>query len=360
MCGKPLIHYFLLTFWGVFSLFTHKSQIMKSRNWCYTLNNYNVAMEHRVQATECKYNMYGREKGDSGTPHLQGTVVFANAVRMAGAVEKLGGSGIHVEPTKDLFASFDYCSKDGNTWEAGTRPLNPKQKGAKGKLEAAAAWDRVLKLAKVGRIDEIDSRLQVTQCRNLEYVHNREQHRKRHDDTTYTMLWLHGKTGTGKSREARRVFPGAFLKMCNKWWDGYANQRAVIIDDFDKNHAVLCHHLKIWADRYPFPAEIKGSSAVIRPWVFVVTSNWSIDEIWQDEQDALPLKRRFTQIEYADTLPMLDGYALPEPVEEIPSPPPTEADKWEGSECEELFGMIDSDAERAMFSDEDEEEGIML
>jgi len=49
--------------------------------------------------------------------------------------------------------------------------------------------------------------------------------------------------------------------MCNKWWDGYSGQRVVLLEDF--RHADLADYLKIWTDRYPFTAEIKGGT--VRP-----------------------------------------------------------------------------------------------
>jgi hypothetical protein len=110
--------------------------------------------------------------------------------------------------------------------------------------------------------------------------------------------WHVGPSGTGKSRGVREKYPGAYYKMCNKWWDGYQGEETVVIEDIDKVHSVLGHHLKIWGDHGAFLAETKGGAMMIRPKRIVVTSNYEIEEIWQDRETIEPIMRRYKTIHY--------------------------------------------------------------
>lgn len=55
--------------------------------------------------------------------------------------------------------------------------------------------------------------------------------------------WHWGPTGTGKSMHVRSTYPDAYIKGNNIWWDGYAGEKEVIIEEFGPKQ-VGGHHLK--------------------------------------------------------------------------------------------------------------------
>lgn len=95
-----------------------------SKTWVFTLNNYTSQHEAIIQAWDCTLIAYGREVGESGTPHLQGCVTFRRAYRLAALKKML--SAAHWEPSKTV-DPLNYCIKDGDFFIRDER----KQKGGK-------------------------------------------------------------------------------------------------------------------------------------------------------------------------------------------------------------------------------------
>lgn len=82
----------------------------------------------------------------------------------------------------------------------------------------------------------------------------------------------------------------------NKWWDKYKGEDNVLIEDMDTSHNYQGYYLKIWADEYAFPVEVKNSGDWIRPKVIIVTSNYPIEQVFPDPSIHKPLLERFKVI----------------------------------------------------------------
>ena len=80
----------------------------------------------------------------------------------------------------------------------------------------------------------------------------------------------------------------------NKWFDGYNNEEVVVIDDLDPSHSFMGYELKKLADRYCYMVEVKNASMYIRPKRVVVTSQYTIEQVWKDDKETQKaLLRRF-------------------------------------------------------------------
>jgi len=98
-----------------------------SSRWVLTLNNPTDGEREQWDAVfsdelVVRYAVYGNEVGASGTPHLQGFVVFNQPSRLA-AVRNLLGDRVHAEFAKGTSKQAStYCKKDGDFKEFGSFP----------------------------------------------------------------------------------------------------------------------------------------------------------------------------------------------------------------------------------------------
>lgn len=262
---------------------------MRSRAWCFTLNNYNQDEERILHELDCTYLVCGREVGELGTPHLQGYIYFKNA-RFSNGVQTILRRAHWEIARSDHAANRAYCTKDNNYFETGTLPMSNKRKGEVEQERWANAW----KAAKKGDIDAIDYDIRFRHYSTIKAI-AKDYMAKPIDLNGLDNWWIYGEPGTGKSRSARLLYPESYMKACNKWWDGYQHEPNVIIDDYELDMGkTLGHYLKIWAQNQSFIAECKGGAMHIRPKRIIVTSNYSIEEVFAHDQVLVrAMKRRF-------------------------------------------------------------------
>ena len=163
-------------------------------------------------------------------------------------------------------------------------------------------WLRVTALAARGDFKQIRKESPALLIRNYRALH--EYHRdfgtRPQSNDVFCGVWIKGRVNMGKTYlvEQFAADEDCFFKSQTHWWDHYSNQPYVVIDEMaPANAKKLTVDLKLWTGKLPFTAETKGGSKVIRPEAIVVTSNWSINEIWSDETDRAALHKRFIEIE---------------------------------------------------------------
>jgi len=261
-------------------------------NYVFTHNNYeNTKLEDEV---ECQYIVYGKEIAPTtGTPHLQGFIRFSPWCSLKQAKKRMPGCWI--EPALTLDAAINYCKKDSEITERGTKPMNQEEKGSGEKERYKRARDH----AEKGEFDQIDADIYIRHLSNLKKIRADKQEQPP-QLTELKNTWLYGPPGSGKTSRAFAEYPGAYLKDLTKWCDRAEGHKVWIIDDMDPFHKSLAQNFKMWGQHQPFPAEIKGGTIILRPEIVIVTSNYSIDEIWDDPITREAMHRRYKE-EYVGT-----------------------------------------------------------
>lgn len=110
---------------------------LQGKRWCFTLNNYSDEEFSRILEIPSKYLVVGKEVGESGTPHLQGFIIFETNQRF-NHVKNLIGTRAHLEVARGTSQqASQYCQKDGNFEERGSLPDNS---GKRSDWERYRSW----------------------------------------------------------------------------------------------------------------------------------------------------------------------------------------------------------------------------
>lgn len=229
------------------------------------------------------------EKGENGTHHLQYFVQTKEKKRQG--FFKTHCKHSHFEFVKFNNGADDYCNKEetrlAGPWSFGIKPARRNVRGDLARrnaeiiemgaeeavrrgLEPASNY---LKLKK--SLDALKlATLQATESENLRGI------------------WIWGPPGVGKSRYARDTFTDVYPKNQSKWFDGYTGQKTILLDDHD--NAILGHYFKIWFDHYQCSGETKGGTVPLVHERFIVTSNYSIEQLYDKDGPEMvaAIKRR--------------------------------------------------------------------
>lgn len=271
-----------------------------AKSWVFTLNNYT---EDHVQKLEelgadadvVSYLVFGREVGESGTPHLQGCVTFKKARRRNAVARDIPNAWLAV--AKHLARARKYCLKeDENAFVADHR-----KQGSRTDLE------EVVETLRGGTIVSVLEQHPETYVKfhgGLDKLASAWQ-TPRDPSKPPQVWWIYGSTGVGKSRYVHEMEQDLWVSMgTHKWWEGYNQQSAMLIDDMRCNYAPFNELLKI-IDRYPYRAERKGSSIQVNSDRIYITSQYPPHKVYNREnrnsEDIRQLYRRLTRVIHAQS-----------------------------------------------------------
>lgn len=219
-----------------------------------------------------KFGVYGMEKGEeTHREHFQIYVEFdKNTAKTMAGIKRALGAGAHIEERRgtpkqaagycmkgEFHADepdFDYAvfyDQPHSTW-LGKKYGQINEQGARNDLNAVAEAMRNGQLT-VDEIIDTQPTLYHQYGRTLEKIQARVNLNRRRDFMT-ECFWYWGETGVGKTRRVYEEVGDQDLFVLNTedkgWWDGYAGQPNVLIDDF-RGEIRFSTLLKL-CDRYPY------------------------------------------------------------------------------------------------------------
>lgn len=201
-------------------------------------------------------------------------------------------SSAHCELTRSD-AADEYVWKEetriaGTQFELGRKPHRRNN---------AADWELIWESAKSGAINDIPANVRVQHYRTLRTIASDYSEPLPMERQIYVFC---GRTGSGKSRRAwdEAGFSAYPKDPRSKFWDGYRDQKHVVIDEF--RGGIDISHLLRWLDRYPVIVEIKGSSTCLVARQIWITSNLDPNEWYPllDNETKQALLRRLNIVHF--------------------------------------------------------------
>ena len=295
----------------------------RSLYWMLTFNNIsnysdNQVQEYAKQKIEenlIHYFIIAREEAPTTKKiHFHAALSFSALKSLTSLKNMFPGAHIDVikEGKQGLIKAIEYVIKGGNiVYENGPKP-RIVQKTATMRDEFSALVQKI-------KTHTLTVEDQESYC----YAKNRtfldQLFMKYNKSSTFNgdlkakNIWIYGPPGTGKSSMVWSFIDTEkliyYTKNQNKWWDGYNLPKIVLIEDASPEKMKhLADHIKIWADRYSYTMEVKGSSLLCQDnsYYFVITSNYSISSSFSQE-DAEAISRRFTEVRVDSAYPLTPG-----------------------------------------------------
>lgn len=270
---------------------------IRSKKWCFTLNNYTEEEYQNIIhyiTSNSEYGIVGKETAPTtNTKHLQGYVRFDKCLEF-NTVKKIFANRTHIEKAiADDMKNRNYCSKENDFFEHGTPQASIQGK----RNDLQILHESIKQGTRVKDIRQQYPDLYHQYGRTLEKLES-----DRLSDFIRTempnCIWYYGTTGTGKSYRALKNMTKNthyLVPNDNGWWDCYAGQETIVFNDFRgglpfSDLLQLCDRYNYYVkrrNRDPYPVSSKN---------IIITTALPPEKVYKnlDKEDSMAqLYRRF-------------------------------------------------------------------
>lgn len=290
----------------------------KFREFVYTINNYTEDDLAAVRTIKSRYHIWAPEVGESGTPHIQGYIVFTNPRSRKGLSKELKRAWLAPRSKKAKpvqcrdYIRGPYENKKKNK----QKPFNPEhvETGtipAQGERTDCLECLDFINLGK-RKMDVLDDPDHTNVLRKfpryVEYAVDVAQERRAWKEYDAGMApevhvrWSR-ESGVGKTTEALAFHPRrAQIKKEHVWFDGYDADEHILFDEFEGQ--IPFTEFKQLIDKGPIQLEVKHGNKWRLCRHIWITSNKPPEEWypWLTASERTQLMRRLTDVKEVNIL----------------------------------------------------------
>lgn len=289
---------------------------VRGPNWCFTWNNFtsvtgpsDVLLQHKHVPV---YLVWQHEVSSTGTPHLQGYVVFDKPVSLLTLTRALPGVHFERRMAKTHREAIEYVTSTGKhadkprvagPWTVGEKPTDDERRKRKD-------IDHCLDMIKQGKTPRLLLQDDDTASAYIKYMPSMDKarvHLGAHQRTVQTCAMIYwGPPHTGKTHAAEEwcrkhsltfyVCPQQQATNGNPWFDGYNSEDVVIVNEMGGHWCRPEFYCNL-IDKSAMKVQFKGGSYDFVSKMVIFTSNRDPTTWWsQLVMDKNPgLLRRLTQ-----------------------------------------------------------------
>ena len=234
-----------------------------------------------------KYAIFGQEVGESGTPHVQAFIQFKNAKTLTATKKFMGSNRWHLEATRGTpFENYEYCSKDGEFFEYGERPLE---------LGPLDMWEDIVAMIEGGFNNRQIIRKYPSQMRCMAAIERYRTEYEWNECQAWRDIevnYVAGPTGCGKSRGVLYNDDGSVdynvYRATNgdNPFDKYDGQDHIVFEEFRNSHK--CKEMLMWIEGHPLLLPARYADRMAKFTKVTILSNWRFEEQFRGVAEASP------------------------------------------------------------------------